>query len=75
MKHKLPVLMRPLGRITGEMELAVEKGSKEVNAAPRPAILPFVNFGGAAVRVMAGLVFWLTRADQDFGGGRGVAGF
>jgi hypothetical protein len=57
MKHKLPVLMRPLGRMTGAMELAVEKGSKELNAAPRPAILPFVSFGGGTVGVVAGLAF------------------
>ena len=54
--------------------LAVENGSKEVNAAPRPAILPFVSFCRGAVGAVVGLVCRLTRADQDFGGGRGGAG-
>jgi hypothetical protein len=39
------VLMSPLGRITGAIVLTMENGSKEVNAAPRPFIFPFADFG------------------------------
>jgi hypothetical protein len=68
--------MRPLGRITGATALAGDKGSKYVKAAPRPPIFPFVNLlTGKGFRDVEGtLVFWLTRADQDLGGGRGVGG-
>jgi len=56
------------------MVLATENGSKEANAAPKPTIFPFASFvtGRGCREDRAGLVFWLTRADHDFGGGRGV---
>jgi hypothetical protein len=73
MKHKFPVLIRPLGRITGAIEVDVENGSKDANAAPKPAIFPFVSFViGKGGRVVVGLGVELTNADHDFGGTRCV---
>jgi len=52
------MLMRPRGLITGAIMLCVENGSKEVNAIPRPAILPFVwEVFGRGVREGEGFAF------------------
>lgn len=57
----------------GAVALAVEKGSKDANAAPRPTSFPFgIFWGGRGVRIIFGLGVELTSADQDLGGGLDV---
>ena len=53
-----------------------ERGSKEARAAARPAILPVsgLTVGSGVRRAVEGEGCWPTRADQDFGGGRGGGG-